>query len=59
MCDSHQATTATLSIRGHQEPSAFCKQFLPSMKAVVPKLVRAVTKIIVAIMSYYPQYFAS
>jgi len=26
---------------------------------VVPKLVRAVTKIKVAIMSYYPQYFAS
>jgi len=26
--------------------------------AVVPKLVRAVTQIKVAIMSYYPQYFA-
>jgi len=27
-------------------------------KTVVPKLVRAVTQIKVAIMSYYPQYFA-
>jgi len=26
---------------------------------VVPKLIRAVTQIKVAIMSYYPQYFAS
>jgi len=26
---------------------------------VVPKFVRAVNQIIVAIMSYYPQYFAS
>jgi len=27
-------------------------------KSVVPKLIRAVTQIKVAIMSYYPQYFA-
>jgi len=28
-------------------------------RAVVPKLVRAVTQIKVAIMSHYPQYFVS
>jgi len=30
-----------------------------ALNSVVPKLVRAVTQIKVAIMAYYPEYFAS
>jgi len=39
---------------------ALLSHIVPStFGTVVPKFVRAVTQIIVAIMSYYPQYFVS
>jgi len=54
--------SVTLLVAGQRyivQRSLFCFAEPTSPIAVAPKLVRAVTQIIVAIMSYYPQSVAS